>query len=166
MSDVDRLLAACSDSRAAQTRAYVVLACYAGLRVHEVAKVRGEDVMGDVLRVQGKGGSDATVPMHPAIAALARSMPETGWWFPSPSRSGPVSRVSVGQAIARAMKRAGVSGTPHACRHFYGTQVLSASGGNLRVAQRAMRHADVRSTAIYTQVVDDDLRRAVAGIPA
>lgn len=163
-ADVEQLLAACLDPRAAQTRAYVLLACYAGLRVHEIAKVRGEDIAGGVLRVQGKGGSDATVPVHGTIIELSKRMPEAGWWFPSNGRH--VGRVAVSQAIARALKRAGVSGTPHACRHFYGTQVLASSGGNLRITQRAMRHADIRSTAIYTLVVDDDLRRAVAGIPA
>lgn len=168
--EVQRLLEACSDPRAAQTRAYVILACYAGLRAHEIAKVRGEDVMGDVLRVVGKGGSDATVPLHPRLVELAAVMPTRGWWFPSGYPSGSptsgthVGRVAVCQAVTRALRRAGVSGTPHACRHFYGTQVLASSGGNLRIAQRALRHADVRSTAIYTQVSDADLSRAVAAI--
>lgn len=164
LTEVDRLLGACLNPRAAQTRAYILLACYAGLRVHEIAKVRGEDIAGGVLRVQGKGGSDATVPIHGAILELAKRMPEAGWWFPSNGKH--VGRVAVSQAIARALKRGGVTGTPHACRHFYGTQVLAAAGGNLKIAQRAMRHADIRSTAIYTLVADDDLHRAVAGIPA
>jgi integrase/recombinase XerD len=169
-AEVVRVLAACEDPRAAQTRAYVVLACYAGLRVHEIAKIRGEDIMGEVLRVVGKGGSDATVPLHPRIVELARTMPDRGWWFPaghpagSPIKGTHVGRIAVCQAITRALRRADVSGTPHACRHFYGTQVLIASGGNLRIAQRALRHADIRSTAIYTQVSDVDLYRAVSGI--
>lgn len=163
---VEQLLAACATPATRQTRAYVLLACFAGLRVHEVARVRGEDLSEGVLRVEGKGGSDATLPLHPEIAEIAATMPERGWWFPSPQGGRPVSRVTVGQAISRAMRRAEVPGTPHACRHFYGTQVLKASGGNLRVAQRAMRHADIRSTAIYTQVSDDTLRDAVWGIPA
>lgn len=163
---VTRLLAACENPRAAQTRAYVVLACYAGLRVHEIAKIRGEDVMGEVLRVVGKGGSDATVPLHPRVVELAATMPDRGWWFPAgyPVKGAHVGRIAVCQAITRALRRAGVPGTPHACRHFYGTQVLLASGGNLRIAQRALRHADIRSTAIYTQVSDVDLYRAVSGI--
>lgn len=163
---VTRLLAACENPRAAQTRAYVILACYAGLRVHEIAKIRGEDIMGEVLRVVGKGGSDATVPLHPRIVELAATMPDRGWWFPAgyPVKGTHVGRLAVCQAITRALRRAGVPGTPHACRHFYGTQVLLASGGNLRIAQRALRHADIRSTAIYTQVSDVDLYRAVSGI--
>lgn len=62
-------------------------------------------------------------------------------------------------------RRAGVTGTPHALRHHYGTQVLRTSG-DLRTAQRALRHASPASTAIYTQVADDALYRAIAGIPA
>jgi site-specific recombinase XerD len=104
--------------------------------------------------------------MHPLVAALAATMPREGWWFPTASASGHVHRCSVSSAIKRAMVRAGVPGTPHAARHHYGTQVLRASGGDLRTAQRALRHASVQTTAIYTQVPDDALRRAITGIPA
>lgn len=163
---VDAVIAACADPRARVTRAYVVLACYAGLRVHEIAKVRGEDVQGDELVVVGKGGREHSLPMHSMVATLAAGMPRIGWWFPTDSGSGHVHRCSVSSAIKRAMVRAGVPGTPHATRHFYGTQALRASGGDLRTAQRALRHANVATTAIYTEVSDDSLRRAIAGIPA
>lgn len=166
MLDVEAVLAACTDSRAAMTRVYFILAAYAGLRVHEIAKFRGEDIEGLDLRVNGKGGHIATVPLHPKVAALVMTMPTKGWWFPSGSQTGHVHRCSVSSAIARAMRRAGVHGTPHAARHFYGTQVLRASGGDLRMAQRALRHQSITSTAIYTQVADDALRHAIAGIPA
>lgn len=164
--DVERVLAACSDPRARQTKAYMILAAYAGLRVHEIAKFRGEDIEGHDLRVIGKGGHEATVPLHPRVQALADRMRADGWWFPSDAPSGHVHRCSVSSAISRAMHRAGVAGTPHAARHFYGTQVLRASGGDLRTAQRALRHQSITSTAIYTQVADDTLRHAIEGIPA
>lgn len=161
---VRRLLDACADPRAATTRAYVLLAAYAGLRVHEIARVRGEDFLGDEIRVRGKGGSDLTVPMHPVLAPLVETMPRTGFWFPSSARRGHVDRSSVSSAIKRAMVRAGVPGTPHGLRHHFGTQMLIASGGDLRTTQRALRHASPTTTAIYTQVADDRLRRGVAGI--
>lgn len=157
---------ACDDPRAMTTRAYLTLACFAGLRVHEIAKVRGEDVQGDQLHVLGKGGRDAWLPMHPSIKLLATTMPPTGWWFPTASARGHVHRCSVSSAIKRAMTRAEVPGTPHATRHFYGTQVLRSSGGNLRMAQRALRHASPATTAIYTLIADDELAHAIAGIPA
>lgn len=161
---VQAILQACADSRAAQTRAYVLLGAYAGLRVHEIAQIRGEDCTDGLIFVTGKGGVESSIPMHPLVADLARRMPPTGPWFPGCDR-GHVHRCSVSSAIKRAMRRAGVTGTPHALRHHYGTQVLRTSG-DLRTAQRALRHASPASTAIYTQVADDALYRAIAGIPA
>ena len=106
------------------------------------------------------------MPLHPHVAALVERMPRAGYWFPSDSPEGHVSRVSVSLAIGRAMKRAGVTGTPHGLRHHFGTQVLRASGGDLRTTQRALRHASPATTAIYTQVADEALFRAIGGIPA
>lgn len=165
-AEVGAILAACSNERAAHTRVYVLLAAYAGLRVHEIAKIRGEDVRGAEIAVTGKGGVMSTVPLHPLIGAAAERMPKHGYWFPSERAEGHVNRVSVSSAISRAMKRAGVDGTPHGLRHHFGTQVLRASGGDLRTAQRALRHASPATTAIYTQVADETLTRAISGIPA
>ena len=163
--DVELILAACSDGRARQTAAYVTLAAYAGLRVHEIAKIRGEDIRADEITITGKGGVTATVPLVPIIARLAETMPRQGWWFPTTAASGHVHRCSVSSAISRAMRRAGVVGTPHALRHFYCTQILRATGGDLRVTQRLARHASPATTAIYTQVLDETAARAATSIP-
>lgn len=165
-ADVQLILAACADPRARTTRAYVLLAAYEGLRVHEIAKIRGEDIAGSEVAVRGKGGVLSTIPLHPAVAVLAETMPRAGYWFPSDSPTGHVSRVTVSQAIARAMRRAGVAGTPHGLRHHFGTQALRASGGDLRTTQRLLRHASPATTAVYTQVLDETAHRAVASIPA
>lgn len=160
-------LMACSDPRARWTRAYIVLAAYAGFRAHEIAKVRGEDFAGAEIRVVGKGGVASTVPMHPMIAALLEEFPSTGYWFPSQSSRGCVSRSSVSTAIARAFKRAGIVGNvPHGLRHHFCTEVLRATKGDLRTTQRAARHASPATTAIYTLVADETLTNAVIAIPA
>lgn len=164
-AEVSAVLKACSDGRSWQTKAYVVLGAYAGLRVHEIAKVRGEDFHGDEIAVIGKGGVVSTVPMAPVIRRLAETMPATGYWFPTRSATGHVHRCSVSAAIQRAFHRAGINAVPHALRHHYCTQVLRASGGDLRTTQRAARHANPATTAIYTQIVDETLTRAVLGIP-
>lgn len=163
MDQVEAVLAACQDGRSKTTRAYVILAAFAGLRVHEVAKVHANDVDEGRLRVKGKGGSDCVLPMGPRVRALAETMPLKGWWFPSPSGDGHVDRKSVGNAISKAMGRAGIRATPHQLRHFYGTQTLRAAK-DVRVAQQALRHADIKSTAIYTQVAGADLAAAIAAV--
>lgn len=71
-----------------RTRVMILLAALAGLRVHEIAKFRGEDIDLDArtLRVTGKGGRTDTIPVHPMLVAAALTMPARGWWFPANGR--------------------------------------------------------------------------------
>jgi integrase len=68
-----------------RTRAMILLAAYAGLRVSEIAAIRGEDLdmLDHTITVIGKGDKRRTIPLHPVLVDLARSMPEQGWWFPT-----------------------------------------------------------------------------------
>jgi len=162
-AEVARVLAACNRRR---TRMMVVLAVCQGLRVHEIAKFRGEDLASGHVRVLGKGGVDASLPAHPLLEAEAASWPARGWWFTSPrDRTQPVTAGSVSKVVSDVFTRAGVPGSAHSLRHFYGTQTLRSSGGNLRVTQELMRHASPATTAIYTKVDDEQMRAAVQALP-
>jgi integrase/recombinase XerD len=149
-----------------KTRVFVLLAAYAGLRVHEIAQIRGEDVDDRTVRVvNGKGGHDRVIPTHPFIWAAAADFPRRGLWFPSYGVAGHIKADSVSTAIRRALLSVGIEGHAHQLRHTFGTQVLKSSGGNLRVAQELLGHASPASTALYTLVDQDDLRAAVLGLP-
>ena len=142
-----------------RTRVMILLAAFAGLRAHEIAKVRGQDVDIDArtLHVVGKGGHGASIPLHPKIIEAAGTMPRRGWWFPSNStRPGEhILGQVVSMNIARVMRRAGIDvGGAHRLRHWYGTNLV-ASGADLRTTQTLMRHSNLASTAIYTEVTDD-----------
>lgn len=147
----------------ARTRVMILLAALAGLRVAEIAIVKGEDLDLDAGRIQvlGKGRKRAWVPLHPLLIDVARSMPATGYWFPGNRRRPglPVRSKSVSDIIGNAMRRAGVQGTPHSLRHWYATTLL-AEGADLRTVQELMRHSSVQTTQVYTQV--PDARRAEA----
>lgn len=145
------------------TRTMILLAALAGLRVHEIAKVRGEsvDLEGMTLRVKGKGGHVATLPLHPLLADEAKGYPRSGWWFPSPTREGrPILGQSVSNRITEVMRRAGVPGSAHSLRHWFGTTLVDG-GADLRVAQELLRHQSLATTQIYVQTSD---RRKVEGI--
>lgn len=142
-----------------KTRMMLLLAAFAGLRAHEIAKVRGQDVdiEARTLHVVGKGGHGATIPLHPLIVEHAESMPRRGWWFPSNStRPGQHMRGQVVSMTVRdAMRRADIpEGGAHRLRHWYGTTLVT-SGADLRTAQTLLRHSNLASTAIYTEVTDD-----------
>lgn len=160
---LDRLLRTRMHRRA---RAMILLGAYQGMRVHEIAKVRGRDFTASgMLRIRGKGGSDEEVPVHPLVRDLVELWPREGWWFPSykdPSR--PVLGNSVSSVLSDVMRRAGVPGSAHALRHWYGTELVR-SGADLRTVQTLLRHRSLTHTAIYTEVADETRAAAVLRLP-
>lgn len=157
---LERLLRAANRRR---TKTYILLAVLAGLRVHEIAKIRGEDIAGGVLTVVGKGGKTALIPLHETLIEEASNYPSDGFWFPAyPSQTAAthIRANSVSKAIHDAMLRAGFPGKPHQLRHYYGTTLLR-NGADLRVVQTLMRHESPATTAIYTKV---DIGQQVAAI--
>jgi integrase/recombinase XerD len=145
--------------------AFIVLGAYSGLRVHEIAKIKGEDLdlAAMTLRVVGKGQYAACIPMHPRIGDLARHYPRRGYWFPSPA-GGHVSGGWVSTCIRRAFAHAGHQVVAHQLRHWFATELLRG-GANLRTTQECMRHASIASTALYTQVLDAERTSAVLALP-
>lgn len=149
-------------------RAWLILGAYEGLRLTEIASFRGEQLRGDWLTVVGKGGVEAVLPVHPLVAELARQYPAAGYWFPPAGASWRYphrSPESITAAVREHLARHGGRATPHALRHWFGTEVLEASGGNLRTTQELMRHASSALTERYTLVRRDRLTAAVHALP-
>ena len=139
-----------------RTHVMMLLGALAGMRVSEIAAVKGEDIDGDRIYIDGKGGKKAWVPLHPILIEVAATMPKRGWWFPGNCRR-PGQHIhykSVSDIIGNAMRRADVAGTPHALRHWYATTLLT-EGADLRTVQELMRHSSVQTTQVYTQVPDE-----------
>ncbi|AEL19988.3 tyrosine integrase [Mycobacterium phage Philonius] len=148
------------------TRRMILLALLAGLRVHEIAKIRGEDIdmSARVLWVKGKGKRLRSVPLHPLLIEMASEMPQAGWWFPMRGHEGEhILSKSVSDIIGRTMKRAGVRGTPHCLRHWYATTLLD-NGTDIRVVQELLRHKSIATTQIYTKVPEGRLHDAITSL--
>ena len=47
--------------------------------------------------------------------------------------------------------------TPHSFRHYFVTEVLQGSGGNIKLAQRLARHKNIQVTQRYAHLSDDEL---------
>lgn len=139
----------------------ILLAGLAGLRVHEVAKFRGEQLDAEqrTIEVTGKGGHQYVLPAHADVIALARRMPVSGYWFPS-QRAAHLGGREVTQRIHLHMLRQRVPGTPHCLRHHFGTELVR-EGADLRVVQELMRHSSLATTAIYVAVTDERKREAI-----
>lgn len=161
--DVDRLL----EQTTGPARMMVMLAALAGLRVHEIAKIRGEDVDWDLwtLNLIGKGGKPATLYLVEQIQEEAEKYPRAGWWFTKPARKKddpPVvlNRTDVWAEIHAAFLHVGIIATPHMLRHAFATTLLR-QGENIRMVQDLMRHSSLSSTQIYTQITDLDRSEAI-----
>ena len=145
------------------TRTKILLAAYAGLRIHEIAKLKGQDIdpAGGTLTITGKGGRTDLLPAHPIILDQAANYPRKGHWFPSPTRPGQhVTAKTVGTVIARALRRAGIDATAHQLRHFFATSLLEASVDS-RIVQTLMRHASLATTGRYLGVTLTQQRTAL-----
>jgi len=155
-----------------RTRCMVLLAAYSGLRVGEIANVRGEyvDVITNSLSVVGKGGKRRDVPLHPLLQRVARDMPPKTWWFPSWTGNhryragGPMLANSVSSCISRSMDREGIPGTPHALRHWFGS-ALREGGVDSLVIKELMGHESLATTAIYVNVPVRQRIAAISSLP-
>lgn len=149
------------------TRTRIMLAAFAGLRVHEIAKIRGQDIdhATGMITVVGKGNKTAVLPVHPIILREAEHYPLRGWWFPSSTCPHThVERRAVGSSISNAFARAGITMTSHQLRHYFATALLEA-GADARVVQTFMRHENLQTTALYMNVSVRLQRQALDLLP-
>ncbi|MEU4689370.1 tyrosine-type recombinase/integrase [Actinoplanes sp. NPDC023714] len=160
-TEADRLLAeARADSLT--SHALILLLLVAGLRVGSAIGARIEDLGNDrghrVLNLTVKGGRRRRVPLPPVLAhaldemLAERGHPAQGPLFLTPSGL-PVYELSVHRLIRRLARRAGLASasvlSPHSLRHTAITEMLDATGGDLRRAQDFAGHADPRTTRRY-----------------
>ena len=154
-----REVAVVMDSAHGHLRTWLLLGMLAGLRAHEVAKVRGEDVTETSLTVLGKGGKVAILPTHPDLWALAQTYPARGFWFPA-RRSDHIHSNTVTKGATDLFLSLDIAGSHHRMRHTFGTSLLRG-GANIRVVQELLRHESLATTAIYTAVDDDERTAAI-----
>lgn len=149
-----------------------------GLRVSELIAIPLVALASDLtaLTVIGKGNKERRLPLgEPARDAIRAwlEVRETGrptgvaarWLFPS--GQGHLTRQRLAQLLKELAARAGIAParvSPHVLRHAFASHML-ARGADLRTLQKLLGHEDISTVQIYTHVVDDAVRRALAAHP-
>jgi len=144
-----------------------------GLRLAEVTSLRWKDIdllSGKVMVRQGKGSKDRTLwTGEENIAALAAwrerqarecdGKPEIVFSTAEGKRLDPSY---VRKMVKRYARKAGIEKriSPHTLRHTFATDLYRETT-NLRITQKALGHANIATTQIYTHIVDEELEGAL-----
>ncbi len=136
----------------------------AGLRLSEGCALRREDVdPGGYIKVLGKGGEESIVPVEDAVVSAIQEWTanhDSPWVFPGRGDSHLNPR-SMQAAVRGLMVAAGIKDihrAVHSLRHTVGAD-LRRRGADIRDIQDVLRHADISTTQIYTQMARDELRK-------
>lgn len=145
-------------------RRAVLLAAYAGLRCTELCTVTTTDIVGDRLRILGKGRKVRHVPIGPVLAEELAGTPPGHLLVGA--RGLPIDgRVLTG--MQRPVWAAlGLPGdfSLHSLRHWFITKLLE-NGATMPEAARLAGHSSVATTQGYAGVVDARLTADVRRLP-
>ena len=164
-------------------RAFILTLADTGLRVHEACNLRRGDLdwqEGKAVII-GKGNQEAIVRFSSrALTALkdylntraeidgdfGRALTSLPLFarhdLGAGKRVEPISTTTGRNIIKQRVRetlgeQAAGTITPHSFRHFFVTEVLQGSGGNIKLAQKLARHKNIQVTQRYAHLSDDEL---------
>jgi len=165
--EVHQILNAASSQR---HRVWLTLVYSCGLRVSEAAQLQVKDVDWDrqTLRIrQAKGRKDRYLPLNDTMLKLLKEYVERyqleHWLLAGRNPQNYVSVSTIQSAFKRALKKTEIKkdATLHTLRHSFATHLIE-QGISLRIVQELLGHSSPNTTAIYTHVTPQGLKRTRA----
>ncbi|MEZ8192289.1 site-specific integrase [Vibrio sp. 1F279] len=135
-----------------------------GLRLGEGLNLTVHDIDSQTMRVhirEGKGGKDRMVPLPLRTLKALR----THWLshkhprllFPGLGKGddAPMDRSGIQKTMKLVLKECDIQkhASPHTLRHSFATHLLQ-SGADIRTVQEQLGHTDLKTTQIYTHIID------------
>lgn len=155
-----------------RNKTMVILCLKTGLRLSEMIDLKWKDInlmTGQLKVVQGKGSKDRILWLSETTIDILSEWKERQFSqvqkaeYVFTNRDGKqLKDRDVREMVVTYAKKAGITKQigPHTLRHSFGTDLLRDSK-NIRMVQKALGHADLSSTMIYTHIVDDEFEEAM-----
>jgi site-specific recombinase XerD len=153
-------------------RNYLIMALMlkTGLRLSEVINLRLKDIdfkNGDLYVRQGKGSRDRKLYIRPEITSaiekwLSWRKVKSPYVFTPLSTNTKLKPRYIQKFVKRYSTRAGINKNihPHTLRHTFASDLYRETK-NLVLVQKALGHADISTTTIYTHLVPYELDNAL-----
>jgi site-specific recombinase XerD len=154
--DFERLLGPLTEDARELRRAFA-LGVYAGLRIHEAARLDWRDVIIETRRVyiRGKGGKERVAPLNPVL--LDHLLPNTGGNVVTGGEQ-PYSADTLQRSVNRLMKRHNIDHTYHDIRKR-GASMALAKGASPAVVKQVFGWSSFETVSHYAVVLDDEIDR-------
>ena len=167
----DLLLAMPNQKAPTGLRNYCMLRVFlnAGLRVSEALALKTSDIdwaSGKLDIWSGKGGRDRVLWLSEKelekLKLWGKVQPAESEHVFTTLKGGPMNDRYVRDFVKRYGKKSGIKKDvhPHTLRHTFATDLLRSTG-NVRLVQKALGHASLATTMIYTHIVDEQLEFAL-----
>ena len=144
-----------------------------GLRLSETINLKWSQIdlqTGEVKVIQGKGNKDRVVWAGERLLEMLRrwrrrQKEEIGLveYVFTTTKGDQLQPANVRNMVYNYAEKAGIEGksvSPHTLRHTFATDFYRQTK-NLRMVQKALGHADISTTQIYTHIVDDEMENAM-----
>jgi integrase/recombinase XerD len=156
---------------------YMRIMLKAGLRASEAVSLRPEhvDLMSGKLMVrEGKGAKDRTLWTSEDLLEELRDWMDRrkatagDSEYLLPTRKGTkVATSHLRRSVKRYARNAEIDDvdrvSPHTLRHTFATRLYRETG-KIRMVQKALGHADLSTTMVYTHIIDEELEGAMKGL--
>ncbi len=135
-----------------------------GLRVSEIINLKKQDINFNEKLIHiclSKGKKDRFVKLPESLLKDLESycrLSNEDILFPS-NRSGKLTKKTIAKVVENSAKKAGIAKNvyPHLLRHSFATHLLE-QGTDLRIIQKLLGHSDIRTTQMYTQISQQNIK--------
>jgi len=145
------------------TKNAFLFACFSGLRLSDLQRLRWNDITNDVIYVKQKKTGE---PLRIKLSISAKSILEKQPRYEDERIFHLSDRKTVAQVIKRWIKRSTITKkiTFHCSRHTFATMLLT-QGADIYAVSKLIGHKDLQTTQIYAKLVDERKDEAIDLLP-